>query len=60
MFNGWTSTSDGGNAHGQQGCRSYHLCNAATLTSATVKATHCPHAEGKSMADAGPNTFCAY
>jgi hypothetical protein len=53
-YNSWTSTPDSMTAHGQQGCRSYHLCNAAL---ATVN-PHCYHAEGRTGQDAGANTFC--
>jgi hypothetical protein len=39
----WTATGADG-MYGQQGCRSYHLCNAAA--SVTNESAHCPHAQG--------------
>jgi len=42
-YMGWTSTTSNEGMHGQQGCRSYHLCNAFNTKNLTL---HCPHAEG--------------
>jgi hypothetical protein len=53
-YNGFNSTPEDGGAHGQQGCRSYHLCNAFNVGITP----HCYHAEGRSGQDAGANTFC--
>jgi hypothetical protein len=55
-YNSWTTTLDAGTVglHGQQGCRSYHLCNAANVR----VIPHCYHAEGRTGQDAGANTFC--
>jgi len=50
-YSGWSTAAYASSMHGQQGCRSYHLCNATR----SGPAVHCPHAEGLSspFADAG-------
>jgi hypothetical protein len=53
-YNGLSSSPDAGEANGAKGCRSYHLCNAARVG----VMPHCYHAEGRTAADAGDNTFC--
>jgi hypothetical protein len=53
-YNGFNSTPEDGGAHGQQGCRSYHLCNAFNVGAMP----HCYHAEGRNGQDGGANTFC--
>jgi len=51
-YDSWSSGASFEGMHGQQGCRSYHLCNAVNTNYLTV---HCPHAEGlaNATADAG-------
>jgi len=51
-YSSWSSAASYEGMHGEQGCRSYHLCNAVNTNYLTV---HCPHAEGRAQygADAG-------
>jgi hypothetical protein len=60
-YNGYNMTPDADmSPTGQQGCRSYHLCNAyakGNTTDATLN-THCPHATGFQPGDAGPGGPC--
>jgi len=60
-YNGYNMTPDADmSPSGQQGCRSYHLCNAynkGNPTTATLD-THCPHTTGFLPMDAGPGGPC--
>jgi hypothetical protein len=54
-YNGYNMTPDADmSPSGQQGCRSYHLCNAVRLN----VNPHCAHATGLSAFDAGSGPPC--